>query len=125
NPILSYSVARGSQFALGSTVVQVTATDAAGNTRDSSFAVTVRDTTPPAVTIISPSTDDILTDSTTAVTVTASDVIGVDSLTFNGVAASLVFGTPQSGIWQVLVPISLPVVPGSALVFHVTATDFA
>ncbi len=40
----------GSTFALGTTTVTCTATDAAGNTGTGSFTVTVRDTTPPSVT---------------------------------------------------------------------------
>ena len=41
--------ASGSQFAVGSTTVQCSATDAAGNTATKSFKVTVQDTTPPAI----------------------------------------------------------------------------
>ncbi len=43
--------ASGSTFALGSTTVICSATDAAGNTGTDSFTVTVRDTTAPAVTV--------------------------------------------------------------------------
>jgi hypothetical protein len=46
---VSYSQASGSVFPLGSTTVNVTAIDAAGNTATGSFSVTVRDTTPPAI----------------------------------------------------------------------------
>jgi PKD repeat protein len=42
--------ASGSVFPLGSTTMQASATDAHGNTADGSFTVTVRDTTPPALT---------------------------------------------------------------------------
>jgi hypothetical protein len=41
--------ASGSTFALGTTTVDCSATDAAGNTASSSFSVTVQDTTPPAI----------------------------------------------------------------------------
>lgn len=41
----------GSAFALGTTAVTCQATDEAGNTGSASFTVTVRDTTPPAVTV--------------------------------------------------------------------------
>ncbi len=41
----------GSTFALGSTLVTCTATDAHGNTGSASFTVTVQDTTPPALTV--------------------------------------------------------------------------
>nr|MDQ3757668.1 HYR domain-containing protein [Actinomycetota bacterium] len=47
----SCSPASGSTFALGTTAVTCSATDAAGNTGSSSFHVTVRDTTGPAVTV--------------------------------------------------------------------------
>ena len=40
----------GSTFPLGTTTVTCAATDAAGNSSSSSFTVTVRDTTPPALT---------------------------------------------------------------------------
>ena len=48
---ISYSQASGTVFALGTTVVTVTATDGAGNTSSGTFTVTVRDTTPPALTV--------------------------------------------------------------------------
>jgi phage tail-like protein len=41
----------GSTFPLGATTVTCTATDAAGNSDARSFSVTVRDTTPPAITL--------------------------------------------------------------------------
>ncbi len=47
---IGYSAASGSVFALGTTTVTVTATDGAGNVTTKTFAVTVRDTTPPAIT---------------------------------------------------------------------------
>jgi autotransporter-associated beta strand protein len=47
---VSSSAASGSTFALGTTAVTLTATDAAGNTATRSFNVTVRDTTKPALT---------------------------------------------------------------------------
>ena len=43
--------ASGATFALGTTTVQCTAADAHGNTVAASFPVTVRDTTPPVVTV--------------------------------------------------------------------------
>src|SRR4030095_4687288 len=41
----------GSTFALGTTAVTATATDAAGNTATRTFNVTVRDTTKPVLTV--------------------------------------------------------------------------
>jgi hypothetical protein len=43
--------ASGNTFALGATTVACSATDAAGNSASGSFLVTVRDTTPPALTV--------------------------------------------------------------------------
>src|SRR2546427_2716750 len=43
--------ASGSTFALATTVVTCSATDAHGNTGSASFNVTVEDTTPPVVTV--------------------------------------------------------------------------
>jgi hypothetical protein len=43
--------ASGSTFALGTTTVTCTATDTHGNSATSTFAVTVRDSTPPAITV--------------------------------------------------------------------------
>ncbi|HEY6097919.1 MAG TPA: HYR domain-containing protein, partial [Anaeromyxobacter sp.] len=47
---IAYSLPKGTTFALGTTAVTATATDLGGNTGSCTFAVTVRDTTPPAVT---------------------------------------------------------------------------
>lgn len=49
NPAVTCSAASGSTFALGTTTVSCSATDAAGNTASGSFDVVVRDTTAPAV----------------------------------------------------------------------------
>lgn len=49
------SLASGSMFPLGTRVVELTATDAAGNTSAGSFTVTVRDTTAPVINGITPS----------------------------------------------------------------------
>src|SRR5207244_3342505 len=48
---VSYSAANDSVFPVGRTTVTVTATDAAGNTTSGAFSVTVRDTTPPVLTV--------------------------------------------------------------------------
>jgi hypothetical protein len=48
-PIVTATPASGSSFPLGTTVVNVTATDAAGNVTTAAFTVTVRDTEPPVV----------------------------------------------------------------------------
>lgn len=46
---VSYSIAPGSTFVLGTTTVVVTAADAAGNTSNASFTIVVRDTTAPTL----------------------------------------------------------------------------
>lgn len=67
----------GSTFALGTTTVNCSATDAAGNTANGSFTVTVEDTTAPTLTL----PDNITTDATSAsgavviYTATASDIV--------------------------------------------------
>jgi hypothetical protein len=48
-PVISYSHPPGSPFPLGTTTVTVTATDAAGNSAQAAFAVTVRDAGAPAL----------------------------------------------------------------------------
>jgi len=50
----TYSPASGSTFAIGTKTVTVTATDLAGNTTTATFTVTVKDTTPPVITVSSP-----------------------------------------------------------------------
>jgi hypothetical protein len=50
-PSVNIDHASGSSFAVGTTVVHATATDAAGNTSACSFTVTVKDITPPVITL--------------------------------------------------------------------------
>ncbi len=63
--------ASGSTFALGTTTVQCTATDAHGNSAHSSFTVTVQDTTPPTI--------DAHSDETTEATSSAGAVVNYTS----------------------------------------------
>jgi hypothetical protein len=51
---VTFSVASGSLFALGTTTVTATATDASGNVAHGEFVVEVVDTTPPALTLPAP-----------------------------------------------------------------------
>jgi len=50
-PVVHCAPESGSTFALGNTVVNCTATDASGNSSQGSFSVSVRDTTPPQLTL--------------------------------------------------------------------------
>ena len=115
--------ASGSGFAIGSTVVNCSATDTHGNTATGMFTVIVRDTTAPLVQITSPVADTALSASSVDVLLHATDIVGVTAVTVNGVAATLVSGTPQAGNWRATVPITLPVAPGGALRFDARATD--
>jgi autotransporter-associated beta strand protein len=54
NVPVTFSVASGSTFALGTTTVTVTATDGAGNTANGTFTVTVVDTTAPVINVPAP-----------------------------------------------------------------------
>jgi HYR domain len=73
--------ASGGTFAIGTTAVNCSATDAAGNIAGKSFTVTVRDTTPPTLTVpanITTSTGGAT--ATVSYSVTATDAVGVKSL---------------------------------------------
>src|SRR5713226_7883929 len=74
----SCSQASGSTFALGSTPLNCTATDTNGNSANGSFTVTVRDTTPPALTLPANLTAEATGPSGAAVTYTATASDTVD-----------------------------------------------
>ena len=76
----SCSPASGSTFALGTTTVNCSATDAHGNTATGSFTVTVQDTTPPTLTLPA--------NVTTTAAANSSKVV-----TFSGSATDLVDGS--------------------------------
>jgi hypothetical protein len=58
NPAVTCTPASGATFAIGTTTVTCSATDAAGNTGTGSFTVTVRDVLPPVLTLPAPITVD-------------------------------------------------------------------
>lgn len=80
---LNYSHAPGSTFPLGTTTVTATAADAAGNASSGSFAITVRDTTAPVLTVPANQVLEATSASGAVATFTASatDAVGVTSLT--------------------------------------------
>ena len=118
---ISCAPASGSTFGLGVTAVTCSATDGAGNVTPGEFPVVVRDTLPPAAQIATPSVDAMLTGSPVTVTVQASDIVGVASVTVNGTPAALTIGQPQSGTWTALVPVTIA--PGTAIELRAVAAD--
>lgn len=87
---LTYSAASGSTFPLGTTPVTVTARDAAGNAAAGSFAITVQDTTAPALTV--PANQVLEATSAAGATATfaasATDAVGVTALTYSAASGS-------------------------------------
>ncbi len=81
----TYSKASGTVFSVGSTTVEVTATDASGNAVSKSFTVTVVDNQPPVIT--APANIDVLFGTPIVLgTATASDNCGVPAITNNAPA---------------------------------------
>ena len=84
----------GSTFALGTTTVTCTATDAAGNTASATFTVTVRDTTSPSIT--APATVSVISKVPVSVllgTPTASDLVDTSLTITNDAPALFTIGT--------------------------------
>ena len=93
---ITYSKVSGSTFALGTTTVTVTATDAYGNHSSKTFKVTVVDTTAPVIT--APNMTVEATQSTGwkvgTFAATATDAVGPVTLTYSkSVGTVLPFGT--------------------------------
>jgi hypothetical protein len=79
SPTVTCTPASGSTFIIGTTPVSCTAEDAAGNQSDAqSFNVTVKDTTPPAITVPQPITAEATSAAGAKVTYTASATDVVD-----------------------------------------------
>jgi hypothetical protein len=80
---LTYSAASGSTFPIGTTTVTVTARDAAGNASSGSFTITVRDTTAPVFSSLTPSSATLWPPNHQMVairlTAVATDIVGVVS----------------------------------------------
>jgi peptidoglycan hydrolase-like protein with peptidoglycan-binding domain len=80
---VSCSPASGSTFALGVTTVSCTATDAHGNIAQTSFTVTVQDTSAPSIAITAPSNGTTVGGSSVTLTATASDnIVAVANVQF-------------------------------------------
>jgi hypothetical protein len=105
---LTCAPASGSTFPLGATIVNCSATDAAGNTGYGSFTVTVEDTTPPVVTVPGNITEEATGP-------------GGAVVTFSATAVDLVDGS----VPVVCVPASGSVFPLGATQVDCTATDAA
>lgn len=95
---ITYSAASGSTFALGTSTVAVSASDAAGNTSTGSFTVTVRDTTSPVITSLGTNAPTLWPPNHKMVPVTvsavASDLVGVSSLKIVSVTSN----EPDNGL---------------------------
>src|SRR5262249_36715399 len=84
---VTYSKASGTIFGIGQTTVTITAKDAFGNTTTKTFKVTVRDTTPPTITFVSPNIT-VTTHSSSGAVVnyaaaTATDLVGPVTITYS------------------------------------------
>ena len=81
---VTFTPASGTTFPIGTTTVTASASDTAGNTATGSFTVTVRDSTAPALSSLTPSVTELwpANHKLIAVTLTAnaSDLVGVTSL---------------------------------------------
>ena len=86
-PQITYSKDPGSTFGIGTTTVWVTATDIVGNVTKTKFTVTVRDTTPPVITTVSPNLTVEATSasgaSVTYAAATATDAVGPVTLSYS------------------------------------------
>ena len=105
---ISYSQASGSTFPLGTTTVNVTAKDAAGNASTRSFKVTVRDTTAPAIASVTPSIGTLWSPNKKMVAISiaapTTDSVGVQSLKIVSVSTNEPDDRTQ---WQITGPLTL------------------
>jgi hypothetical protein len=79
-PTISYSKPSGSTFAIGTTIVTVTATDGWGNVSTRTFTITVRDTTAPVFTSAPPSVITVNATSAAGAIVTYAPAIATDAV---------------------------------------------
>lgn len=100
SPVVSCSPVSGSTFALGTTTVTCTATDASGNASSGSFTVKVQDTTAPAVSCTNgpnPSGNVEPESSAGFRRITATDAVGVVTLQIVDSASSFVSSNLSTG----------------------------
>lgn len=121
----------GSTFSSGVTAVGLAATDTAGNTSTGSFTVTVRDTTPPSITSVTPSIASIWPPNKKMVPVTlnatATDAVGIASLKIISVSTNEPSTDAQ---WRITGPLALTLLAdrlgtGRAYTITVEASDGA
>lgn len=95
---VTYSVASGSTFPLGTTTVTATATDAGGNKASATFTVTVRDTTAPVISSVSTNAPSLwpANHKMVAVTVSASATDAVGPVSYRIVSATS--SEPDNGL---------------------------
>jgi len=89
---LTYSPASGSTFAVGTTTVTATATDASGNSSTCQFTVTINDAQAPIITCptnITVSADPGLCSTAVSYAASATDNCGVSSITYSPVSGSI------------------------------------
>jgi autotransporter-associated beta strand protein len=108
SPLVATTPLSGSLFPLGTTVVNVTATDAAGNSSQGNFSVTVRDTTPPVISV-------------PAIVTVETTYSNGKAVTFGTSASDLVSGTRPT----IDVPASGTVFPLGETTVTTTAVDAA
>lgn len=82
SPSVSCSPASGSTFAIGTTTVTCTATDASSNSSSATFEVVVSDTTAPSVSVTAPAEGATASTSAVSLTASASDTVGIVGVTF-------------------------------------------
>ncbi|HEV8638763.1 MAG TPA: DUF4082 domain-containing protein [Chloroflexota bacterium] len=116
----SCAPASGALFALGTTAVSCAATDAAGNTATGGFTVTVRDSTAPAVSASGVPAGWSAT-SPVVVTISASDAVGLGSVSYSLDGAPAV-AAPASGT---AASVAVPVGGDGAHTLSYWATDAA
>jgi hypothetical protein len=126
------SAASGTTFPLGTTAVTCSADDSAGGHAEATFNVTVRDSIPPVIMLVSPDQDAVLeSEYRVTITVRATDAVGVQAVRVSLVgglgskSANLVrvSGTPEDGIWLLRTNNPPYDITNSTILLSLTGTD--